>query len=228
MKQWIKPVIFILLIASAVIVINITGVAKELTFKNLVNSRDTIKNLVKENYLWSVLIYTGVYFAVTALSVPGAAILTLAGGFLFGTIPAALYVNVGATLGASGSFFAARYFIGEVVQKKYSENLKNFNAEIKSNGVNYLLMLRFIPAIPFFLINILAGMTRIGFFTFLWTTSAGIIPGSLVYAYAGSNLGNLKSASGILSWPIISALLLLALFSVVPVLLKKLFKPRNA
>lgn len=221
MKQWIRPAIFLLIVIAAVIAINLTGLSKEFTFQNLENSREAVKNFLRENYALSALIFIGVYIAVTALSVPGATILTLAGGFLFGTLPGALFVNAGATIGATGAFLAARYFIGGVVQEKYSGNLENFNKEIKANGANYLLTLRFIPVIPFFLINILAGMTRINIWTFVWTTSAGIIPGSIVYAYAGNNLGALKSASGILSWPIISALLLLALFSIVPVFLKK-------
>lgn len=212
-----------MIIIAAVILINLTGISRELTLQNLENSREAIKNFVKDNYAESILIFVAVYFAVTALSVPGAAVLTLAGGFLFGTVPGALYVNAGATMGAAGAFLAARYFIGGTIQEKYSENLKKFNSEIDANGVNYLLTLRFIPAFPFFLINILAGVTRIGFLTFLWTTSVGIIPGSLIYAYAGSNLGGLKSVSGILTLPFISALLLLALFSVLPVFLKKLF-----
>ncbi len=227
MKQWLKPAIFILLISVLVIILSLTGAAKLLTFRNLEIYRDTVKNFVTENYSISVLIFIAVYIIVTAVSIPGATVLTIAGGFLFGTLTGALFVNAGASIGASCAFLVSRYFIGSVVQEKYAENLKSFNSEIKVNGVNYLLLLRFIPVFPFFLINILAGMTKIGFLNFLWTTSVGIIPGSIIYAYAGSNLGELKSAEGILSWPIISAFLLLALFSIVPVLIRKLLPARR-
>ncbi len=223
MKQWIKPAVFVLLIAAIVTAAYLTGAARLLTFQNLVKYRDAVKDFVNLNYVLSVLLFIAIYIIVAGLSLPGATVLTLAGGFLFSTIPAALFVNAGATLGACASFIVSRYFVGSVIQEKYAGRLERFNKEIEANGASYLLTLRFIPVFPFFLINILAGLTRVPFLTFAWTTSLGIIPGSVVYAYAGSNLAGLKSAGGILSWPIISALLLLALFSIAPAVLKKIF-----
>jgi uncharacterized membrane protein YdjX (TVP38/TMEM64 family) len=222
MKQWIKPLIFTLIILAIAVTVYISGAGRLFTLENLTRYREIVKNFVARHYFLSVLIFIAIYTAVTGLSIPGATVLTIAGGFLFSTIPAAIYVNAGATLGASASFMVARYLVGSVIQEKFAEQLVQFNSEIKANGVSYLLTLRFIPIFPFFLINILAGMTRVPFFTFVWTTSAGIVPGSVVYAFAGSNLADLKSVSGILSWPIILALLLLAFFSLSPAVLKKI------
>jgi uncharacterized membrane protein YdjX (TVP38/TMEM64 family) len=226
-KNWNKPLIFIGILLAIVIFFYASGLWRYLTFENLEKSRHILKSLVAEHYLLSVVIYIAVYIAVTAFSIPGAAVLTLAGGYLYGIFAGAFYVNIGATAGACAAFLASRYFIEESIQKKFEKQLKGFNSEIEENGVGYLLSLRFIPAVPFFLINLLAGVTKIGFLTFLWTTAVGIIPGSLVYSYAGSNLAEVRSASGILSPPIIMAFLLLALFSLIPVFFNRIVQGKK-
>ncbi len=128
---------------------------------------------------------------------------------------------MGATLGAFIIFIAARFFIGEMVQRKYGEKLEKFNKELEVNGKNYLLTLRLIPIFPFFLINLFAGVTKIKPLTFLWTTSLGIIPSSFAYAYSGYAVAKLGAEPGVPK-NLIFAFLLLAILSIVPVLYKKL------
>ncbi len=227
MKRWAKPLIFFGILIVIFILIRFTKIGAILTFENLMHSREAVKNFVSFHYLISVLIFIAIYIIVTSFSIPGALILTLSGGFLFSTVPGALFVNVGATIGACNAFLASRYFLGDFVQEKYADKLSGFNSEIKSNGAGYLLTLRFIPVFPFFLINLLAGLTKVRFFTFFWTTSAGILPASLVYTYTGSNLAELKSVSGIFSWKILSVLILLGVFSILPGFLKKIFRKNN-
>ncbi len=169
----------------------------------------------------AVLAFIGIYIINAALSLPTAIFLTLVGGFLFGLTGVA-YVNIGATLGAVIVFIIVRYLIGESIQKKYAEKLKRFNQEIKNHGPDYLITLRFIFIFPFFVINLLAGLTKVSLFTFFWTTMLGILPGSFAYVYAGFQLVKIEKPSGILSPGIIYAFLLIAMLSIVLVVYKKL------
>jgi uncharacterized membrane protein YdjX (TVP38/TMEM64 family) len=161
-----------------------------------------------------------------ALSIPGATILTLTAGFLFGFF-GIIYVNIGATIGAILAFLVARYLIGDWIQKRYGERFASFNREIAENGYNYLLTLRFIPLFPFFLVNIFAGITRVPLITYAWTTMVGIVPASFVYIYTGRQLGSIDHPGDILSWQIMLALVLLGLLVLSPVLIKKVMKKKN-
>jgi len=197
------------------------------TFENLTRNKMLLQQYLDKNYLLFVIIYIISYFIITGTSIPGATIMTLAGGFLFGTILAAVYVNIGATLGATSAFLLSRYFMGNWIQNKYKERLKNFNKEVELNGYRYLLAMRFIPAFPFWMVNLFAGITKIHLKTFIWTTLLGIIPGSLVYSYAGSRINYIESTKDIFSKEILFAFLLLGLFSVMPIIIKKIRKLKS-
>ena len=221
-KQQKKQVLLLVLFIGAIILVPYSPLGTLFTFENLKQHRDSLVVLVQDHYWPSVLSFIMLYVVTTALSIPGAVILTLAGGFLFGTAASVLYVNVGATAGAACAFLFARYLLGNRLQEKYKNQFEKFNRELDWNGTSYLLTLRLIPVFPFFLINFLAGLTKIPLQTFLWTTSAGIIPGTAVYAYAGQQLGSINSPSDILSRDIIIAFLVLALFTLVPVIVKRM------
>ena len=223
MKVLYKRLLLLLIIVAAVILIQYSGLRGIFTYENFKIYKDHIAELVSGHYLLSVIIYTAGYIIMTALSIPGAALLTLAGGYFFGLV-GIIYVNIGATCGAAGAFLASRFIIGSWVQEKYALRLESFNRETAAHGYNYLLMLRFIPVFPFFLINLLAGITSIPLSTFVWTTSVGIIPGSFAYIYAGTQAGIIQEPKDILSWKFISALILLALISLIPVIIKKFKK----
>jgi uncharacterized membrane protein YdjX (TVP38/TMEM64 family) len=165
--------------------------------------------------------YIGVYITVIVLALPGAAIMSISGGVLFGILPAMLYVNIAATTGATLSFLLSRYLIGSWVQSKYKSSLSNFNKEMDENGKRYLITLRLIPILPFFMINLAAGLTQISVFTFIWTTTLGIVPGSFAYVLAGNNLSSIQSANEILSKEVIFVFVILGLLSLVHPLSKK-------
>jgi uncharacterized membrane protein YdjX (TVP38/TMEM64 family) len=222
LKTYAKKIILFVIIIAVIVLIRISNTAEYLTFENLKRSSLILHEPANEHYLLAVLLYMVLYAVSVAFSIPGAAVLTLAGGFLFGTISGALYVNVGATTGAVIAFLSARYLTGNWIQKRYGPQLKRFNEELSKNGHLYLLTLRFIPVFPFFIINILAGLTNIPLKTFLWTTSLGIIPASLVYAFAGTQLNTIKVAGDIFSWRVITALFLLSLLSLLPVIINKI------
>jgi uncharacterized membrane protein YdjX (TVP38/TMEM64 family) len=217
-----KQILLLILLFAAIIALRYSPLGKALTFDNLKQHRDILITLVQDHYGLSVMLFIGVYILAAAFSIPGAVILTLGGGFLFGTPAATVYVNIGATAGASLAFLSARYLLGERLQEKYQNQLDKFNAEITKNGARYLLSLRFIPVFPFFLINFLSGLTKIPLKTFVWTTSLGIIPGTAVYAFAGRQIGTINALSEILSKKVIIAFVILALFAIFPVVLDRI------
>lgn len=203
------------------IIIILTIIAIRFLFSDFFNIHqiEVLKELVAENVYKAALIYVLIYIAATALSVPGASVLTIAGGILFGAVIATMLVNVGATAGAILIFLAARYLASDWFQKRF--NIKKVNKELERNGSSYLLTLRLIPIFPFFLINIAAGLTKVRLRTFVWTTALGIIPGSFVYAYAGQTLGDITSASDIISWKIFLALTMLGLLALIPTIYRR-------
>ena len=227
MKKNLKRIILLAIIVGVIIALRFTDVGRTLTLENLQKHSEQLKQFSGKNYVLSVIVFICIYVTVTALSIPGAAVLTMGAGFLYSTIPAAIYVNIGATAGATLAFLFVRYIGGQWVQEKYGEKLAGFNEELNRNGANYLLTLRFIPAFPFFLINILAGLTKVSARTFIWTTAVGIIPGSLVYAYAGQEIGQIKRVEDILTGRVLLAFILLAAFAVIPVIIQRLRKSRN-
>ncbi len=221
MKKTTNKVFLLILIIGAIAAVRLSGMDRYLTFQQLQENKAGLERFVHAHYGVSVLGFILSYIIVTGLSLPGAAVMTLAGGFLFG-MAGVLFVNVGATAGACLAFLASRYLIGEWVQKKYGGKLENFNRELIKNGHLYLLGLRLIPAIPFFLINIFSGLTAIRLRTFFWTTAVGIIPGSLVYVYAGTQLASVRSLGDVLSTGMIIAFVLLGLLALLPAAVKYL------
>ena len=223
-----KRVILFGAVAVMFLILQFSGLSSALSLENIQANGEKLKGFSDGHYVTSVLGYVLLYVLVAAFSIPGAAVLTLAGGFLYGFIAAGLYVNAGATAGALGAFLFARYVAGESLQAKYSLQLERFNAEFERNGARYLIVLRLIFVFPFFLINLMAGLTRVRVKTFLWTTSLGILPGSLIFAFAGQEIGNISSMREILRGPVVFAFILLAAFAITPVIIekaKKLSKP---
>ncbi len=158
------------------------------------------------------------YIVQTALSLPGAAILSLAAGALFGSIWGTLYANIAATLGATLAFLVARYLLRDLVLGRFGSRLEGLNRELESRGFNYLLFLRLVPLFPFFLINLAAGLTRLPLRTFFLATMLGIIPGGFVYVNAGASLATIDSLADVASLRVLSSFALLGLFALVPVL----------
>ncbi len=216
-----KRIILLLILIAAVVLIRLSPAGSVLTFDNLKQHRESLIAFVQQKYAVAAAVFVVVYILTAALSIPGAGILTLSGGFLFGVAVCTLYVIVGATTGASLAFLSARYLVGNRLQEKYQEQFRKFNDEVERNGAHYLLVLRFIPVFPFFLINFLAGLTKVPIKTFIWTTALGIIPATAVFAFAGQQIGSINSLSEILSRKVLTAFAVLALFALVPVVWKR-------
>lgn len=196
-------------------------------FSLIETNRTGLEAFVTKYYIGAVLLFVLAYTISTGLSLPIGTALTLSGGFVFGTLPGAFYVNIGATAGAVLAFLAARYLFGNGLQKKYQEQLEKFNREMDENGSFYLLFLRLVPLFPFVLVNILPGLTRVKLRHYIWTTSLGIIPGSIAYTFIGSRLGAIQDISDI-KRNLLMVLGVLITISLLPVLLKKtIFKKKN-
>jgi len=153
-----------------------------------------------------------VYIAVTGLSLPGAAIMTLAGGAIFGLLWGTVIVSFASTMGATLAFLASRFLLRDWVQEKFDDKLKPFNDGIARDGAFYLFTLRLVPVFPFFVINLAMGLMPIRVRTFYWVSQIGMLAGTLVYVNAGTEIGRIDSLRGILSPPLIISFTLLGLF----------------
>ena len=184
-------------------------------------NRDILLQYTNSHYGIAVVLFILVYILQTAFSLPGGAILTLTGGFLFGSLMGTLFVNVGATAGATLAFLAARYLLRDWVEQKFGDRLGAIQAGFAQNAFSYLMTLRLIPAFPFFLVNLVSGLTRVNLGTYVLATSIGIIPGSFVFAFAGRQLGFINSLSEIASPPVLLSFTLLGLLALMPVAYRK-------
>ncbi len=168
---------------------------------------------------WTVLGgYMILYILVTALSLPGAAVLTLAGGALFGLVTGTVVVSIASTFGATLACIVSRFLLRDWVQERFGEKLQTINRGIEEGGAFYLFTMRLIPAFPFFVINLAMGLTKMPVVTFFWVSQIGMLPGTLVYVNAGKELAGITSLSGILSPGLLISFALLGIF---PLLMKK-------
>lgn len=192
-----------------------------LSLAALKDNRDHLLAFTEANYVGAAALFILCYIAVTGLSLPGAVILTLAGGFLFGSVFGTLLVNLGATTGATLAFLAARHMLRDWVEQKFGRWLEPLQQGFAKNAFSYLLTLRLIPLFPFFAVNLVSGLTRMNVGSYVVATALGIIPGSFVYAYAGRQLGTINSLKEIASPNVIAAFVLLGLLALVPIGYKK-------
>jgi uncharacterized membrane protein YdjX (TVP38/TMEM64 family) len=214
-------IVIVLVIAVAVGAFFYFDLGRFLSLTALKDNRDSLLAFTDANFVLAMAIFVGAYAMVAGLSLPGAVILTLAGGFLFGAGWATVFVNVGATTGATVAFLTARYLLRDTVEQKFGKWLGPFQEGFAKNAFSYLLTMRLIPLFPFFVVNLVSGLTRVSVGTYVAATALGIIPGSFVYAYAGRQLGTVNSLKEIASPNVIAAFVLLGLLALVPVIYKK-------
>ncbi|WP_372739526.1 FAD-dependent oxidoreductase [Neptunomonas sp.] len=165
------------------------------------------------------------YVLVTALSIPGAVVMTLAGGALFGLLWGGILISFASTLGATLAMLASRYLISDWVRRKFGASIAPIDAGVEKDGSFYLFTLRLIPIFPFFMINLLMGLTRMPAKTFWWVSQLGMLAGTLVFVNAGTQLAKIDSLSGILSFEIIGAFALLGVF---PLIARKIVETLKA
>ncbi len=155
--------------------------------------------------------FFAVYVAVTAASLPGAALMTLAAGALFGVVTGTILVSFASTLGATLAFLSSRYVLRDSIEARFGERLKAINEGVERDGAFYLFSLRMIPAFPFFVVNLVMGLTRIRTLTYVWVSQLGMLLGTIVYVNAGTQLARIESLSGIASPGVLGSFVLLGI-----------------
>lgn len=211
MKSIKIKLLLLIVVIFAVWGVNHFNLSSYLTLTYLKTHSNDFQDYTQDNYFLASTIYMGIYILTTALSLPGATILTLAGGALFGFGKGLLLVSFSSTLGATIAFLAARFFLKDYVQNKFGDKLKTINKGIEREGAFYLFSLRLIPVFPFFLINLVMGLTPIKTITFYIVSQIGMLPGTAAYVYAGLKLSELESLGGIISQEMLLAFCFLGL-----------------
>ena len=203
------------------------GGHKYLNFEQVKTQRAAVDAWYGSHPLATALCFFAVYVAVTALSLPGATIMTLAAGAIFGLGWGTLFVSFASSMGATLAFLASRFLLRDWVQQKFGRQLRAINEGVEKDGAQYLFTLRLIPAVPFFVINLAMGLTPLRTWTFYWVSQVGMLAGTLVYVNAGTQLAQLESASGILSPGLIGAFVLLGLFPLIAARIAECVKARK-
>jgi len=200
-----------------------------LTFDTLRENREALLAFRDNNYLLTVVTFIGVYILIVGFSLPGATIATLTGGFLFATFPGALFNVIGATIGATAIFAAARWGLGEKLAAKMDSSggaVKKIKSAIDANQWEALFLIRLVPAVPFFMANLIPALVGVSLFRFVVSTFIGIIPGSVVYTSVGAGLGEVFARGetpnlGIIFEPaILLPILGLSALAALPIVLK--------
>lgn len=194
-------------------------VAQYLNLEYLKESQERFQQLYQQNRVAVISLYMMMYIVVTALSLPGAAIMTLAGGGLFGLVTGTIAVSFASTIGATLACLASRFVLRDWVQNKFGEKLQTINEGIDKEGAFYLFSLRLIPIFPFFIINLLMGLTTMPIRTYFWVSQLGMLPATIVYVNAGNELAKIDSLGGIVSPSLLISFAILGLF---PITVKKL------
>ncbi|WP_297797554.1 bifunctional TVP38/TMEM64 family protein/FAD-dependent oxidoreductase [uncultured Marinobacter sp.] len=210
-KKWM----LIALIAAVVIGFIVSGGNELLTLQNLKDNQQLLENWIARNLVVAVLGFMAIYVVVTALSLPGAAIMTLAGGAFFGNIYGLAAVPVASTIGASLAFLVARFLARDTLRERYRDTVAKMDRGIKKDGAFYLATLRLVPVFPFFLINLAMGLTAMKLRTYALVSWAAMLPGTFVYVNAGTQLGQVESTGDILSAELLLSFALLGLFPLI-------------
>ncbi len=222
-KIWVA-VIAVALIAAFFVF----DLGQYLSLDYLKQQHQTILDFYRENRFVTIVGFFFIYVAVAALSLPGAALLTLAAGAIFGLLTGLIIVSFASTIGATLAFLISRFMFREAVQSKFGDQLDTINRGVEEEGAFYLFTLRLIPVVPFFAVNLLMGLTPIKTMIYALVSQLGMLPGTAVFVNAGNQLSKIESLGDILSAPLLAAFALLGIFPIVAKKLLDLYKNRTA
>lgn len=208
----IKKAILVLVLLGAIVAYFVFDLGQILSLESFKASQADIVAAKDANPVLYIAGFFILYVAVTGLSIPGAAIMTLVAGALFGVVLGTIIVSFASTMGATLAFLSARFVLREWVQGKFGERLRAIDDGLEKDGAFYLFTLRLIPVFPFFVINLLMGLTRIKTRTFFWVSQLGMLPATIVFVNAGTQISRIESTSGLLSPTLIASFVALALF----------------
>ena len=223
----IKKLLLIVIAAAAIGAFFHFNLHQLLTLDGLKGSMDQFDQYKAQSPLLVIGGFFLLYVVVTALSLPGAAILTLAAGALFGLVEGLLVASFASTVGATLAFLVSRYLLRDTIKQRFPERLDAIDAGVEKEGGFYLFTLRLVPVFPFFLINLLMGVTAIKSWTFYWVSQVGMLAGTFVFVNAGTQLAQIESLSGILSLDLILSFALLGVFPFIAKGILNVFKKRR-
>lgn len=216
-----KKSVYLFFICLIVLIFLLPELNKYLNFDFIKNHRQNFFDFYQQNPFKTLFIYTSVYITATALSLPGAVLLTLLGGTLFGVFIGTFIVSLASTTGATLAFLVSRFFFKDQVQKRFGPSLKKINKGIENEGAFYLFTLRLIPLFPFFAVNLIMGLTPMGTRTFFFVSQAGMLPATIIFVNAGTQLAKIQSVEDLLSPSLIFAF---SLIGFLPITTKKILK----
>jgi uncharacterized membrane protein YdjX (TVP38/TMEM64 family) len=208
----IKKAILVLVLLGAIVAYFVFDLGQILSLENFKASQADIVAAKDANPVLYISGFFILYVAVTGLSIPGAAIMSLIAGALFGVLMGTFIVSFASTMGATLAFLSARFVLRDWVQGKFGERLRAIDDGLEKDGAFYLFTLRLIPVFPFFVINLLMGLTRIKTRTFFWVSQLGMLPATIVFVNAGTQISRIESTAGLLSPTLIASFVALALF----------------
>jgi len=219
--------LILVVFAGGLIAFFALGGDQYLTLESIKSHRDDLLSYTQQYYLLMIAGTMVVYTISTALSIPGALILSLTTGFLFGRWTGTVIIVFSASIGSTLVFLAARYLFAEAAQRSMGAVAQKIIKGFHANAFNYLLFLRLVPVFPFWLVNLVPAFTPIKLRTYFTATAIGIVPGSFVFANLGQSLGRIESLDQLLSKEILIAFVLLGLFALIPVIVRKFKLAKN-
>lgn len=203
------------LITVLVVLFFATGLHQHVTLDHIKEQQSFLQGLYDRRPVVVAATFSAVYIPMVALNLPGAVVLGLAAGALFGTLTGTIIISFASSIGATLACLVSRYMLRDWLQRRFGEKLKRVNSGIREEGAFYLFALRLMPIIPFFMINPVMGLTSMKLWTFYWVSQLGMLPGTAIFVNAGSRIGRIDSLSGILSPGLIVSLALLGIFPLV-------------
>jgi uncharacterized membrane protein YdjX (TVP38/TMEM64 family) len=225
-KRWLK-IMIAALFAGAIVAFFAFGGEHYVNLETIKANRDLLLSFTAEHYAGALVLAFVIYTAATAFSVPGGLVLSLTLGFLFGRWVATALIVVAGTLGATMLFLAARYLFADFARRRLGAVGKKINTGFTENAFSYLLFLRLVPLFPFFLVNLAPALTDIPVRTYVLATFIGILPGTFVFTNFGQTLGRIQSTGELFEPQTIAAFVLLGMFALVPVAVKKFRQNRG-
>jgi uncharacterized membrane protein YdjX (TVP38/TMEM64 family) len=217
-KEHINKIIIVIVVIGLIAAFQIFNLGDYFSLSYIKESQENFQILYSENRGAVIAGYMLVYIIATSLSLPGAAVLTLGAGALFGLVVGTIVVSFASTIGATLACLVSRFILRDWIQNKFGNKLKTVNEGVEKEGALYLFTVRLIPIFPFWLINMVMGLTKMPLKTFYWVSQAGMLAGTMVFVNAGKELAKIDSLSGILSPGLIFSFVLLGIF---PLLAKK-------
>mgnify|MGYP001388059527 CR=1 FL=1 len=215
----LKKILILIVIVGLIVAVKVLNLDQYLSLSYLKGSLDKFKTLYENHSVLVIAGYFIVYVLTTSLSLPGASPLGIAGGALFGFWTATIVVSFASTIGATLSCSISRFLLRDWIQNKFGDKIAKVNEGIEKEGAFYLFSLRLIPVFPFWMINLVMGLTKMPLPKFYWVSQIGMLPGTMVFVNAGEELGKIDSLKGILSPGLIISFALIGIF---PFVIKKL------